>query len=166
MKSLFSLAATLLILFISTGLNPAHAGGLSFTSKGILIKRTNPEFRDFVRQYLEFSDAYSSGECLEYGKKTRWAEGALLYCTMYFDENYGLSITSATFIRAAAEKMNYSFELKGTLYKYLTQSRNYSVEGCNQAWQVYVNGRRKEHQLHKIRAYKESNPMCETFFRP
>lgn len=144
----------------------ARAEGLTFVSKIAIIKRTNPEFQEFVRLYLNFSDVYSSKDCLEFGKRTSQTDESLKYCELYFKDNRGLTVTTAAFIRSRVNEMRYSPELRNVLYNYLLNARKYDVEGCNQAWQEWVNNKKKDHQIRKNQAYKESEDICRTFFQP
>jgi len=91
--------SVLAILFVLGAAWAARAEGLSHVSKSAILKRTNPEFQDFVRQYLNFSDAYSSGECLDFGKRTNQKDETLRYCELYFRESRGVTLITAAFIR-------------------------------------------------------------------
>jgi len=165
MKNAFWLVAV--IIFLLGGGGPdARGEGLTFVSKDAIIKRTNPDFQDFVRQYLNFSDNYDIRECLDYGLKTNQTDKALKYCELYFRENRGLNLLPASFLRTRAGAMRYSTELSAVLYNYLISAKKYDAEGCNAAWQEWVNSKRKEHQIRKNQSYKESNDMCQTFFQP
>jgi hypothetical protein len=164
MKRIYCSVLTLLLVLGSAW--AAWAEGLSYVSKITIIKRTNPAYQDFVRQYLNFSDAYSSKECLDFGTKIRQTDESLRYCEMYFRENYGLTVLAAAFIRARINEMKFAPELRNVIYQYLVKAKKYDVEGCNQVWHEWVDGNRKDHQIRKNQIYKESEDICRTFFQP
>jgi hypothetical protein len=142
------------------------AEGLSQESKYAIVRRTNPDYRDFIRQYLNFSDHYSCKECLEYGMKTNQNDRYLEYCERYFKDKHGLTLLTAGILRTRASELKYSSELQSVLYDYVIQGKIYDEKGCNQAWQKWVDTRRKEHELRRQKIYKESEGMCQTFFQP
>lgn len=161
------LCSILISLFLLTGTFSAMAEGLSVSSKNTIVNRTNPDFQDFIRQYLFSSDSYSSKECIQYGSRINASKESLQYCEMYFKENHGLTPMAASFLKAKAVGMEYSSELKNALYNFLIQGKKYDIQGCNQAWQEWINTKHKEQsQRRKHIEYKESEDMCQAFFEP
>lgn len=158
--------SVLALLFVLGAAWTVRAEGLSYVSKIAIIKRTNSEFQDFVRQYLNFSDIYSIADCLDYGKRTSQTDENLKYCELYFRKDRGLTFMTATFIRARVNEMKFSPELRNVLYNYLIDANRYDVEGCNQAWHAWVDAKKKDHQIRKNQIYRESEDICRTFFQP
>jgi hypothetical protein len=162
-----------LLTVVSAG--EMHAEGLSSLSKNTVIQRTNPDYQDFVKQYLDLSNRYSSKGCFEYGKKTNQSNAADVYCEMYFRDDYGLTSTPASFIREKANKSKFAEDLVTTMYQYLTESKKYDIKGCYQIMKdkVYNRmGRRKtlrnepDFQEKEQGTYKEADEICEKFFLP
>jgi hypothetical protein len=161
------LLSILISLSLLTATFSAAAEGLSYLSKDTIAKRTNPDFRDFIRQYLNFSDSYSSKECVDYGSRANARKECQQYCEMYFKENYGLMPLAASYLRTKAAVMEYSPDLRNVLYSFLIQGKKYDTQDCNRAWQEWVNTRYKDKdQRLKDLLYKQSENMCQTFFQP
>lgn len=158
--------SVLTVLFVLGAAWAAQAEGLSHVSKSAIIKRTNPEFQDFVRQYLNFSDVYSSRDCLDFGKRIKQTDENLRYCELYFREDWGLTLVTASFIRTRVNELKYSPELRNVLYNYLINAKKYDVESCNKTWHEWVDAKKKDHQIRKNQVYKESEDICRTFFQP
>ena len=161
------LLSTLMNLFLLIATFSAVAEGLSYLSKDTIVKRTNPDFQYFIRQYLNYSDSYSSKECVEYGSRTNAGKECLQYCEMYFKENHGLTPLAASFLKTKAAVMEYSSELRNVLNSFLIEGKKYDAQACNQAWQEWINTKYKDKgQRIKDLAYKQSEDMCQTFFQP
>ena len=161
------LCSILISLFLLPATSSAMAEGLSDLSKSAIVKRTNPDFQDFIRLYLYFSDSYSSKECIEYGSRTNARKDCLEYCEIYFKERHGLTPLAASFLKTKAAIMEYSPELRNVLNSFLIEGKKYDTQACNETWQGWVNNRYKgkDQRLKDLR-YKESEDMCQTFFRP
>lgn len=160
------LRSILISLFLLPATFSAMAEGLSDLSKSTIINRTNPDFQDFIRQYLYFSDSYSSKECIEFGSRINTRKECLQYCEMYFKENHGLTPLTASFLKTKAAVMEYSSELRNVLNSFLIEGKKHDIQACNQAWQEWVNTvyKNRDQRYNDLR-HKESKDMCQTFFK-
>ncbi len=151
----------ILIMLLGFSELPSKAEGLSSLSKTAIIKRTNPDFQEFISQYLEFSDSYSSKECIEYGLRTNQNKETLNYCNMYFKE-YGLTSLSAYFLKYKLSELNCSPDVKNLFQTYLLNSKRYDIQSCIQEYKEIMDNKTKSFQL---RISKESKEVCSTFFK-
>lgn len=155
MKYLISIIFILHIMFSAPLVFPE---GLSPLSKDILIKKiNNPEYRNLIRQYLDFSDRYSSTECLEYGKRTYQGQDNLNYCNMLFSEDHGLT-KSASYYLIQSRDVKLSQRFKDLLSDFLLRSKKYDVKSCVQFCEERLRYMRKEDQL-------RTSEICKTFFQ-
>ncbi len=155
MKYLISMFFLLHILFSAPFAFPE---GLSPLSKDILIKKiSNPEYRNFIRQYLEFSDRYSSKECLEYGKRTNQGQDNLNICNMFFSD-HGLTKSASYYMINKSRDVQLSQRFKDLLSDFLLRGKKYDVMSCVQFYEERLRDMRKDDQL-------RVNEICKTFFQ-
>ena len=156
MRHLIRSVFIFILIFISAG--TVYPAGLSSAAKETIIKKTPPASREFIRQYLDFSDYYSSKECLEYASKTNQDKETLVYCNVFFNEDHGLTRSASNHLRDKAGEMKFSPQFRGVLSTYLMSSRKYEVKSCIQYFEESMRNMSKGDQL-------STQNICKYFFQ-
>lgn len=156
MRHVICSAFILFLIFISAG--TVYPAGLSSAAKETIIKKTPPASREFIRQYLDFSDYYSSKECLEYASRTNQGEETLRYCNVFFSEEHGLTRSASNYLRDKAGEMKFSPQFRSVLSNYMMSSRKYEVKGCIQYFEESMRNMSKGDQL-------STQNICKYFFQ-